>query len=74
MIYYVAIPSYLSYVCKYVHTLYTRALIYSRTCVLPPVESCMMLLDKFADAMRHEKNAPMPFIMPRAKNSFTYTH
>ena len=41
------------------------------TCVFPPVTSCMTDLDKDADEMEHEKNAPMPFIKPKARNSCT---
>ena len=41
------------------------------TCVFPPVTSCMTDLDNDADEMEHEKNAPMPFIKPNARNSCT---
>jgi len=42
------------------------------TCVFPPVASCRADLDNDPDALKHEKNAPMPFINPKAKNSWMY--
>ena len=47
-----------------------KTILYLHTCVFPPVTSCMTDLDNDADALKH-KNAPMPFIMPKARNSYT---
>ena len=53
------------------HTHYMSLCTYVHTCVLPPVASCIRDRDNDAAALKHEKNAPMPFIMPKARNSYT---
>ena len=62
------------YVCMYVHMyvcIYVCMYAYIHTCVLPPVASCIRDRDNDAAALKHEKNDPTRFIMPKARNSYT---